>query len=584
MVLLLPPNDSTAIHRWLKAQRSHAAAGLRLATWLGALGGTLAIAQAWLVAYVIDASVFRGSTFVELQPWLAILLPVLGLRFATTWGAEHQAFAAAQQIKQQVRRQLVAKLQSIGPLGLSDRSSGSVASSLIDGVEGLEGYYARYVPAAAIAGMVPLLLLLAIAPADWVSAVVLLITAPLIPVFMILIGKGAERANQRQWRELARMGGHFLDVLQGLVTLKVLNAGSRERQRIRHIADDFRRTTMGVLRVAFLSSAVLEFFAAISIAIIAVLIGFRLLDGDMAFFYGLFVLLLAPEFFLPLRNLGAHNHARMEAVGAAENIVNLLSLDADKADGASTEPPPTGDIRFDDVHFDYGKGRRALNGLSLTITANAHTALVGRSGSGKSTLANLLLKFASAQSGDITIGNRSLNDIDQPAWHRQVAWIPQKPRLFAGSVADNIRLGCADASDADVVDAATKAQALGFIEQLPEGFDTHIGDGGRALSGGQAQRLAIARALLRDCPIVILDEPTAHLDTVSEQAVQQALAVLIKDRTVVTIAHRLHTIRQADHVIVLQDGKAIESGSYTQLSSARGAFAELLAAGEEALT
>lgn len=583
-VLQLPSKEPSAVHRWLKAQRTHAAKPLRLATWLGTLGGMLAIAQAFLVAYLVDAAVFGGKSFAELKLWLALLLPVLLLRFAAGWGAEQQAFAAAQTIKSAVRRQLVAHLRTLGPVQLADTPSGSITSSVIDGVEGLEGYYARYVPAAALAGMVPLLLLLAVLPADGLSALVLLVTAPLIPVFMILIGKGAERANQRQWRELARMGGHFLDVLQGLTTLKVLNAAGKERRRIREVSEAFRRSTMGVLRIAFLSSAVLEFFAAISIAIIAVLIGFRLLDGEMAFFYGLFVLLLAPEFFLPLRNLGTHNHARMEAVGAAEHIVQLLSLNSDtRSKGELVTTTVAGDIAFDEVHFDYGNGRRALNGLSFSVDTQTHTALVGRSGSGKSTVANLLLRFAAIQSGEITIDGHPLQSFDDETWHRQLAWIPQKPRLFAGSVADNIRLGNTDASDEAMRDAAARAQALMFIEQLPQGFATRIGDGGRQLSGGQAQRLAIARALLRDCPLVILDEPTAHLDAASEQAVHQALNALSKGRTVITIAHRLQTLRQADRIIVLDDGRCVESGSYAELANSNGAFAGLLNAGEEAL-
>jgi ATP-binding cassette subfamily C protein CydD len=571
------PDDNRQIKDWLKAQRPLAARELGRTTLLGSLAGVLAVAQAWAIATIVDRALFGEAA--SASGWLWALPPILLARFLAGWGAERQAFRGAQKVKRAIRARLFDHVCRLGPVGLADERSGAIAGGLVEGVEGLEPYFARYLPAASLVGMVPPVILLAVLPADWQSALVLLVTAPLIPVFMVLIGRRAERLSQQQWRQLARMGGHFLDVLQGLTTLKLFDAGRRELERIARISDEFRRSTMSVLRVAFLTSAVLEFFAAISIAIIAVLIGFRLLDGEMAFLYGLFVLLLAPEFYLPLRNLGVQNHARMEAVGAAEELVRLLGrepLVPPVPDGAGAAVPAGGDIRFEGVSFAYAPGRRALDGLDLTLPRGAHVALVGRSGSGKSTVASLLLRFIAPQQGRILVGETPLDGLDHAAWQAAVAWIPQRPRLFAGTVAENIRLGRPAADDAAVREAARRAQALAFIERLPQGFATPVGEGGRGLSGGQTQRLAIARALLRDCPLVILDEPTAHLDAASQAEVQHALDELARGRTLLTIAHRLETVRHADRVVVLEEGAVVEQGSYDELAARGAHFSRLL--------
>ncbi len=401
---------------------------------------------------------------------------------------------------------------------------------------------------------------------------------------MVLIGKGVERRNQAQWQQLTRMGAHFLNVIQTLPTLKAFNASGRELQRIASISDAFRRATMSVLRIAFLTSAVLEFFASVSIAIIAVLIGFRLLDGEMAFLYGFFVLLLAPEFYLPLRNFGMQNHARMEAVAAAKKLADILQRPA-AAPAASQQRGVDfhGAIHIRHVHFAYAEERRALNSLDLTIEPGEHVAIVGPSGSGKSTLAHLLLGFIQADSGQLSIGEQPLTPDTITAWRRRISWIPQKPRLFHGSIIDNIRLGMPDATREQVLDACEKAYVLEFVERLPQGLDTRVGEGGQGLSGGQLQRIAIARALVRDTPWLLVDEPSAHLDAESEHIVTDALASLEAGRTLIGIAHRLQTVRNADRIVVLRHGRVVQQGSWEQLSRTRGAFRELLDADGELL-
>jgi len=570
-------------NQWLKEQRRTAAAPLRQLRVIAPLTGILVVAQAWLLAHVIDAVAFQEAGLSEVMPAMLALLPVFLLRFVANWRSSRLGAEASLLIKSEVRSRLFEKLRRLGPVALHDDKSGALASQLIDGVEALDGYFGRYVPAMILMSAVPLIILLAVFPSDWISGLVLIITAPLVPFFMTLIGKSAERHNQAQWEKLSRMGSHFLNVLQTLPTLKAFNASRRELDNIARISDAFRRTTMSVLRFAFLTSAVLEFFAAISIALIAVFIGFRLLDGEMAFFYGFFVLLLAPEFYLPLRNFGVQNHARMEAAAAAGQLAEILERPEGEPAGENTPKHGfQGAITARDVHFCYEAGREAaLQGLNLQVQAGEHVAIVGPSGAGKSTLANLLLGFVRPDSGEVRVGATRLEAANLVAWRRQIGWIPQRAHLFHGSVVDNIRLGAPNASINQVLEACEAANALQFIDALPQGLETLVGEGGQGLSGGQIQRIAIARALVRNTPWLLLDEPSAHLDAESERLVTEALARLSRSRTVISIAHRLQTVRNADRIIVVQQGTVVQEGSYKELADVAGAFRELVRAGEE---
>lgn len=566
--------------RWLSAQRRLAGPALNLAVGIGLAGGFLLIWQAWLLARVVNGVVIEGMPLTELWPWLWPLLGVFALRAAIAWVSEQVAFRAAARVKLALRERLYRHLQALGPVFLHGERSGELSGLLVDGVEKLEAYYARYLPQMALIALVPLAILAFVFPLDWISGLVMLLTAPLIPLFMILIGKGAERLNQKQWRELARMSAHFLDVIQGLTTLKLFNASRREARVIAAISDAHRRSTMGVLRVAFLSSLVLEFFATVSIAVVAVLIGFRLLWGEMAFLYGFFVLLLAPEFYLPLRQMGTHYHARMEAIAAAERLVEVLETEPPTAPAEPVPVPSTGpyEIRFEGVAYVYPGGRTALAGTSFRIAPGTRVALVGPSGSGKSTAINLLLGFLRPASGQVLIDGQNLAQMEHAAWLRQVAWLPQRPRVFHGSVLDNIRLGRPEADIAAVQEAARQAHAEEFIERLPHGYDTFIGEGGQGLSGGQIQRLALARAFLKDAPLVVLDEPTASLDPESEALVQAALDRLAEGRNLLVVAHRLATVRRADHIVVLDQGRVAENGSHAELLAAGRLYARLAAA------
>ena len=564
----------------LQGWKARAGVWLRLAVAIGLASGVLLILQAWLLASTINAVVFDKALLYQVMPWLWGLLLLFLVRAGLAWAAEHAAFQAAVRVKLQLREQLYRHVQKLGPAWLSAERTGDVVNAISDGVEALEAYYARYLPAMSLMALVPLAILVFVASQDWLAALVMVVTAPLIPLFMILIGKGAEKRNQQQWRQLAWMSAYFLDVIQGLTTLRLFNASRREAQMIARISDEYRRGTMSVLRIAFLSSFVLEFFSTVSIAIVAVLVGFRLYWGELDLMHGLFVLLLAPEFYLPLRNMGTQYHARMEAIGASERIVEILYTPVPEAGGNLTSVADLrqADIRFEAVNFRYPDGRQAVRDLELVIRPGETLALVGLSGAGKTTLTNLLMGFLQAHSGRILIGDTPLREIAADVWRAQVAWLPQKPQLFPGTVADNIRLGVPGASMLAVRDAAAKAQADDFIQALPQGWDTRVGEAGQGLSGGQLQRIALARAFLKDAPLVILDEPTANLDLDSETRVHAAVRTLAEGRTLVVIAHRVRTVRDAERIAVLDGGRIAQTGTHAELLRASPLYQRMVTA------
>lgn len=574
-----------AVNPFLKSQKPLAGSFLPLAVGISLLGGFLLIIQAWFLARVVKGVIFDHLILADLMPWLWGMLVLLLLRSVLAYAGEKFTFKAVAGIKQSVRDRLFQHIQALGPLYLQGQRTGDIATTVTDGVEALEAYYARYLPAMSLAALLPLSILVFVFPLDWCSALVMIFTAPLIPLFMILIGKGAERLNQRQWKQLARMGGHFLDVIQGLTTLKLFNASRREAVVIARISEDYRHATMKVLRVAFLSALALEFFSTVSIAIVAVLIGFRLLFGELEFFTGFFVLLLAPEFYLPLRSLGTHYHARMNAIGAAERMVEILDTPLSKIVDSSALPVPQKPLRiqFKSVHFSYEPGRSALNGIDLDIRPGQRIALVGPSGAGKSTVVNMLLGFIQPQQGQVTVSGWDLCALDLAQWRSRLAWVPQHPRLFHGTVAENVCLGLEAVDETEMTEALRMAYADVFVQQLPDGVHTLVGEGGRGLSSGQIQRLALARAFLRNAELVILDEPTANLDRQSERLVQLAIDTLAQECTFLTVAHRLHTVKRADRILVLEQGRVVEQGDHQSLLTANGLYRKLVETQEMAL-
>jgi len=607
---------ATSEELWLKARKKDIRPQLNRAVGLGLFAGWLIIVQAWLLARVVSAVIIDHQHLAEVWGYLAAMLPIFALRFALMRASENVAFEAAAQVRRDLRGRLYEHLQALGPLWLTRQSSGDIANTIVTGIDALEAYYARYLPNMSLTALAPLSILVFVLPQDWVSGLVLLLTAPLIPIFMILIGKGTETLNQQQWQLLSRMSARFLDSLQGLTTLKLFGVSRHEAEVVAALTEEYRIGTMKVLRVAFLSSVALEFMSTISIAMVAVFIGFRLFYGEMQFFNGFFVLLLAPEFYLPLRNMGTFYHARMEAIGAAQNLLKLLDTPipphaqatggTQKLDAAQERPqtcrvrvrPPEGDektwggpafshemqIRFDAVTVRHADDLPpALDAVSFTAKPRGLTALVGASGAGKSTALHALMALVQPEAGRILVNETPLTALDVTDWLRHVAWVPQRPHVFEGTVRDNIALGQSDPPQDKVEHAARAAQAHDFIAALPQGYDTPLGERGLGLSGGQVQRLALARALLKPAPLVLLDEATAQLDAQTQAQVGEAILSLAKERCVILAAHRLSTVLQADHVVVLEAGRVIEQGPPADLLRADGAFARLVRAHEPAV-
>ena len=574
-----PSRPGRATERWLRDQSS-ATAGrkVRTASVLGALAAVLVVPQAWLLARAIAPVVMDGAPLATAVPWLLPVLPLLVLRAILVHAADRSAIAAASEVKTEVRRDLLRHLQSVGPAGLARLPSGDAAAVVIEGVEALDPYVSRFLAHLGVLAALPLVILAVVLPRDWISGLVLLATAPVIPIFMILLGHGAERLNQRQWRRLARLSAQLLDSLQRLTTLKALNAGDREADRLAAASEDYRRSTMAVLRVAFLSSLALEFFATVGIAVVAVLIGFRLLDGMLDFETAFFVLLLAPEFYAPLRQLGTDYHARMEALAAAEKVLALLATPAVPAGDARPALGATIAIDCEAVRYEWEPGRPAVESASLHLPPDEITALVGPSGAGKSTLLALLLGFLRPQAGRILVGGHDLATLDPDWWLKAVAVVPQRPHMFDGSILDNIRLGDVSIDRAEVRAAAELAAADGFIAALPDGYDTPLGEHGQTLSGGQVQRIALARAFLkRDARVVIMDEGTAGLDRETEALVSGAVRRHAEGRPTLLVAHRLATVKLADRIVFMDGGRVVEAGPRAELEADGHRFARLLA-------
>ena len=554
---------------------------------LGMLGAVATIAQMFFLSLVVDRVFLAGESLEEVRALLLLLLGAVVLRSGLLWLREVVAQRGAVRVKNQLRERLFAHLMLLGPNYTGGERTGELSATAAEGVERLEAYVGRYLPQMALSVFVPLLIFAYLLSVDPISAVLLLATAPAIPVLMILVGSHAEEHMQGQWAALSRMSAHFLDVLQGLPTLKIFGRGAAERERVAEVSDEFRARTLKVLRYAFLSGFVLEFIATLSIALVAVALGVRLLIGNIPFEAAFLVLLLAPEFFRPLRDLGVHRHAGMEGKTSAERIFEILNTPepTSKASGPASQPSVPLSIEFNFVGYGYpGSEKPALSGVDLTLPVGTCTALVGRSGAGKSTLVNLLVRFLDPDSGRITANGVPIDELSVEGWRENVALVPQRPYLFYGSVLENIRLARPDATREEVERTAELAGASGFIERLPRGFDTEVGERGVRLSGGEAQRVAIARAFLKDAPVLVMDESTSSLDPESERLIGDALVRLMQDRTVLVIAHRLNTVYRADRIAVLQAGRLAESGTHADLIERSGPYARLVGTYKRTLT
>ena len=518
--------------------------------------------QLFLLSVLLTRIFLQHATFLQLAPLLWLQLASMGGHALLSGTCEMVAQRGAIRVKAALRQRVCAHLLRLGPVSLQNERTGELAATLGEGIERLDAYISRYLPQLALSVLVPLLILLVVFPLDLLSALLLLLTAPIIPLLMALVGSSAERQAHQQWVALARMSAHFLDVVQGLPTLKLFGRGQAEQERVARISNAFREKTLQTLRLAFLSGAVLDFLVAMAIGLVAVMLGVRLLEHGIALRNALFVLLLTPEFYRPLRELGAARHAGLEGKASAARLIEILKQPLPVQDGSRAAPAGPLEVAFRSVQYTYpGSAQATLRDIELELPACTCTALVGRSGAGKSTLARLLLRHMDCSQGAITANGIPIDELSMEQWRQRVALVPQRPYLFCESILENIRLARPTASEGEIHRAAELAGALEFIQRLPAGFATLVGERGARLSAGQAQRIAIARAFLKDAPLLILDEPTSSLDPESEQALRQSLARLAQRRTVLLIAHRLNTLAAASRVFVLEQGRLVDAGS-----------------------
>jgi ATP-binding cassette subfamily C protein CydD len=529
---------------------------LALDTVLGALSAALVLVQAVLIARIV-ASAFSGASLGDVSADLVLLGLAFAGRSVLTWGFQVAGRRAASTVLSELRLELVERRLRRQPLALDGAEAGEIAATAVQGVEGLEAYFARYLPQVVLALVVPVAVLGLVVAIDPISAALMLLTLPLVPVFMWLIGRYTEERTRERWLALRLLSTHFLDVVRGLPTLRAFNRGRAQAEVLDRIGERYRRTTIGTLRVAFLSGAVLELAATLGVALVAVTAGVRLVDGGLGLQAALTVLVLAPELYLPMRQLAAQFHASADGVAVAKRMLDLLEEPPVASVGRLVAPSPIdAPVKLESVSFAYpSRPGLVLDGLDLELYPDETVALVGPSGSGKTTVASLLLRFVEPLHGRISVGGLDLAHCHAELWRDQIAWVPQRPTIFRGTIADNIRLGAPGATVRSVRDAAVLAGADRFIQALPFGYETLVGDGGRPLSAGESRRIALARAFVRNAPLVILDEPTADLDRTSAAVVAEAVERLRTRRMVLLIAHRPELVEHADRVVLLEDGK-----------------------------
>jgi len=571
------------LQKWLRAQQEPIKKLMRANIVLATLSALILVAQTYFLATLLDKLIIQKVPRDELIPYFLGLIIGFGLRAIILWAREKIGFQSGQLLRNHIRQKILDKIHLVGPATINQKPAGSWASIMLEQVENLHNFYARFLPQQSLSAIVPVVILIAVFPLNWAAGLILMITAPLVPLFMIIVGIAAADNSQKNMETLARLSAQFLDRLRGLETLRLFNRTFEQTEHIENATEDFRETTMDVLKLAFLSSAVLEFFISISIALMAVYFGFSYLgqiefgtyNAPLTLFTGFFCLILAPEFYQPLRDLGAYYHDRAAGIGAADAIVDFLESDylTVHQNEKTISLESAVEISAENLVVLSTQGSALTKPLNFQIPANHNVALVGQSGAGKTSLMNVILGFLPYE-GSLKINGQELRESNLADWRKHIAWVGQNPLLLQGTIKENLLLGNIQANDEEINQALIRSQAKEFTDKL--GLHHEIKDGGLGVSVGQAQRLAIARALLRKGDLLLLDEPTASLDAQSENLVLQALNEASQHQTTLMITHRIEDLKQCDQIFVMQRGKIVQQGKFAELQH-EGFFAELLA-------
>ena len=571
------------LQKWLRAQQEPIKKLMRANIVLATLSALILVAQTYFLATLLDKLIMQNVPRDELIPYFLGLIIGFGLRAIILWAREKIGFQSGQLLRNHIRQKILDKIHLVGPATINQKPAGSWASIMLEQVENLHNFYARFLPQQSLSAIVPVVILIAVFPLNWAAGLILMITAPLVPLFMIIVGIAAADNSQKNMDTLSRLSAQFLDRLRGLETLRLFNRTSEQTEHIENATEDFRETTMDVLKLAFLSSAVLEFFTSISIALMAVYFGFSYLgqiefgtyNAPLTLFTGFFCLILAPEFYQPLRDLGAYYHDRAAGIGAADAIVDFLESDylTVHQNEKTISLESAVEISAENLVVLSTQGSALTKSLNFQIPANHNVALVGQSGAGKTSLMNVILGFLPYE-GSLKINGQELRESNLADWRKHIAWVGQNPLLLQGTIKENLLLGDVQANDEEINQALMRSQAKEFTDKL--GLHHEIKDGGLGVSVGQAQRLAIARALLRKGDLLLLDEPTASLDAQSENLVLHALNEASQHQTTLMITHRIEDLKQCDQIFVMQRGEIVQQGKFAELQH-EGFFAELLA-------
>ncbi|XKE96363.1 thiol reductant ABC exporter subunit CydD [Metaplanococcus flavidus] len=537
---------------------------------MSALRGAAMIGQAVFFVLVVDGVFIKNSSFEEITPFLIGLLLAIIIRSGTGYLIGRTGVDMAASIKKQLRLRLIQSFKEDPLLSSTESHSGQKVSLLMDAVDETDGFFSKYIPQLIQSYIIPIMLLAAIFSQNWTTGLIILVTAPFIPVFMAIVGKRTKEKADEKMVQLNRFSGTFLDILQGLTTLRLFGQGEKQKEKIKESSKNFRDSTMDVLKSAFMSSLTLEYISMLSIGIIALEVGLRLVVFDnLTFFSAFFIMILVPDFFTMLKDFGSAFHTARGSVSASQMMNEEFSKERKQVEWGDIELPDGKVPQLDIGHLSFSYGQQfELADVSLAIKPYSKIAVIGKSGSGKTTLMNLIAGLLPIDDGDILIDGKPRKEIDESSWFKQLSYISQSPYLFAGTIRENIAIGVnGNPSAKEIDEAARKAGIHELVESLPEGYHTRVGEGGRGLSGGEKQRIALARAFLKKPTIILFDEPTTGLDLQTERILQQSIAELSRNATVITVAHRLHTIRDSDQIVYLDNGKVAAVGPHEELAA-----------------